>query len=52
MALRDLTQEELGAFASSNDSSLIEVEAPNNTVYDEANDRVLSLPQTLNFPIW
>lgn len=48
MALRDLTPEELGNFAASNDASLIEVEAPNNTVYDEANDRVLSLPQTLN----
>jgi len=48
MALRDLTSQELNEFASSNDPSLIEVEAPNNTVYDEKNDRTLSLPQTLD----
>lgn len=48
MALRDLTQQELSEFASSNDPTLIDVEAPNNTVYDEKNDRVLSLPQTLD----
>lgn len=48
MALRDLTPEELGQYAGGNDSSLIEVDAPNNTVFDEKNNRVLSLPQTLN----
>ena len=48
MALRDLTPQELSDFASSNDPSLIEVDAPNNTVFDEKNDRVLSLPQTLD----
>lgn len=48
MALRDLTEEELTSFAEQNDSSLVDVEAPNNTVYDEKNDRVLSLPQTLD----
>lgn len=48
MALRDLTSDELGAFAASNDSSLIDAEAPNNTIYDADNDRVLSLPQSLD----
>lgn len=48
MALRDLNQQELADFAAANDSSLVDVEAPNNTIYDEKNDRVLSLPQTLD----
>lgn len=48
MALRDLTPAELSEFAASNDASLKEVDAPNNTVFDEKSGRVLSLPQTLN----
>jgi hypothetical protein len=48
MALRDLTPQELSEFAGQNDPSLVEVDAPNNTVFDEKNNRVLSLPQTLN----
>jgi hypothetical protein len=48
MALRDLSPQELSDFAGQNDPSLIEVDAPNNTVFDEKNNRVLSLPQTLD----
>lgn len=48
MPLRELTSQELSDFAGGNDPSLIEVDAPNNTVFDEKNNRVLSLPQTLD----
>ena len=48
MALVDLSPEELSGIAHTNDASLVDVPAPNNTIYHEPSDRVLSVPQGLN----